>query len=234
MNKKEENGIEILVLETCVCDDPILQEENCSCGDVKVAPWGTMLPVYSRDKKSLYKNPVCAACNGVIDGIVWIPVFHCNMKKVQNFNINLDEHEGCSVNFVEPKIIDTSLLPRCVLANKFCDERFPVPHGLNMTSEQIVDACASDFHSIYDRWEKNVFCSVCRDAYFKTNDCVSDTNYLKESFDKITFLMTLDFLIEKTAKPRSLRPRQIRKACSKSVCIYSLNLKTWRQGNFTM
>ena len=216
MHKKEENGIEILVLESCVCDNPILQEENCSCGDVKVAPWGTMLPVYSREKKSLYKNPVCAACNGVIDGIVWIPVIYCNMRKFQNFDFTLDE--GCSVNFVEPKSIETSLLPRCTLKNTFCVERFPVPHGLNMTSEQIIEACESEFYSMYDHREKNVFCAVCNDKYLQSSNCVGDSD-LKWGIGKITFLMTLDFLIEKTTKPRNRRPRQIRKACSKSVRI---------------
>ena len=219
MHKQQDDDNEILVVEKCECNKPILKEGNCSCGDVKVAPWGSMLPVYSRTTETLYKNPVCAACHGVVDGIVWIPVIQCIINSLRSIDFELEDYETCYVNFVEPESIERFLLPRCHLKHSTCFKHFQIPSSLNMTTRQIIDACDSDFFSIYNNREKNAFCAVCRGTYHEENKCYFDS-YVKAAFDKVTFLMTLDYLIEKTALSENPKPRKIPLACSSSVSIF--------------
>ena len=219
MRKQQDNGVEVLVVEKCICGKLMLKEGSCSCGDVKVAPWGSMLPVYSRTTRLLYKNPVCALCNGITDGIVWIPIIQCNMDKFQTFDFSVEESKDCSIYFLEPQNIMNYLLPSCGL-NDICEEGFQIPDGVNMTAKEIIDACHAEFYSMYHRGEKNVFCAICRGTRFKTRTCIDSGKEIRTGSDKITLLMTLDYLIEKTAAPGKPTPRQVPLACSSSVGIF--------------
>jgi hypothetical protein len=222
MLKKQENGVEILVVEKCVCDKPIGKETNCPCGDIKVAQWGSMLPVYSRRTQLLYKNPVCAACDGVSDGIVWIPLIHCLdfMNTFRGMSFGPENSQDCIIHFVIPDIIDVSILPQCAKKDIFFENvPFPIPNGLNMSAEQIIDACESNFNSVYDYKKENVFCAVSHGVYTGPNDICYGMSDIRAYPDRITFLMTLDFLMMETTNQTNPVPKQVEMACSPKVNI---------------
>ena len=219
MRKKVKDGVDVLYLEKCVCNKQIRTEESCTCGDMKVATWGSMLPVYSAKTHLIYKNPVCAACNGVTDGIAWTPVIFCYYSNFKYIDFELERFETCIVNFIGPKVIETSVLPRCVKKNHVCyDKNFEVPHDLNMTVVQVIDACESDFNSLYDKKERNVFCAICNGFYTDTEFTCFDTD-MKAGSNSISLIMTLDFLMEKTGYKANLVKRKMPLACSSSVNI---------------
>lgn len=223
MHKKQENGVDALYSGKCVCNKQIRTEESCTCGDMKVAPWGSMLPVYSAKTQLLYKNPVCAACNGVTDGIVWTPVIYCDVNTFNDIDFEFDTFKICSVNFIEPKNIETSFLPRCVKKKSVCfQNEFYIPHDLGMSYEEIINACESEFNSIYMKKDHNVFCAICNEEYIHaTSTCVGDSD-LKASSRRLSFIMNLDFLIDKTGYKHNFlkRKRENPRACSSSVNIF--------------
>ncbi|XP_060584217.1 uncharacterized protein LOC132740349 [Ruditapes philippinarum] len=53
------------------------QNNSFDCGNVHVAPWGSLFPIYSKSTGKIYKNSACADCHGVRDGVEWFAYMNC-------------------------------------------------------------------------------------------------------------------------------------------------------------
>lgn len=167
------------------------------CGNEVVAPWGSILPVYSRQTRMIYKNTVCAQADGVTDGIVWNVLYSCKMKgpdyEIRDASTYMSgfhtEHwsNSCEVHFlypgdyaeIESLICFEDLITTCPPIS------FVIPTQLQpMSKKEIRAACRSGLISPYRivNLYANVFCYICNGNTFSpTSFCEVKTNYLQKT-----------------------------------------------------
>jgi hypothetical protein len=159
---------------------------NKTCGDLNVAPWGSLYPVYSTQSKKLYKNMKCAQEDGVDTGvIVWDAVIYCrDANLIPGITLAASAFEtksvpeSCKINFVFPEDVGilqplkcyTNLIDTC---SKSTD--FQVPKGINASKDDIRTLCSnSDIISPFraTKLYANVFCHICSgEWYSRTRTC---------------------------------------------------------------
>lgn len=142
-----------------------------TCGDVRVAPWGNMYPVYSNKTGEIYKNRVCAEAYDVTDGEEWDAFMSCKNNRFKydaaSFVSSLQRGfipEFCSIRFIFGG--DKSLLKSKVCYNVEdyeinCVRDFRLPTISSASREEIVNACKSGLISPYNKMFANVFCFIC-------------------------------------------------------------------------
>jgi hypothetical protein len=150
------------------------------CGDVKVAPWGSFLPVYSKKARMIYKNTACAQAAGVLDGIVWDAVVSCEVKKVQRKDANslIGLHseywsDSCHVYFFYPGDYSDINFLVCFenLISTCLQIPFEIPPQLQQFSrKEIRKACKSGLVSPFriSKMYANIFCYICNARTFQS------------------------------------------------------------------
>jgi hypothetical protein len=159
---------------------------NLSCGDMNVAPWGSLYPVYSAKSNKIYKNIECARDNGEdADVILWDAVINCQGEDITP-DISLaatalDSEsipENCGVEFIFPG--SNEVLQHLICYHNLIDtcsesHDFQVPTGTNVSKDDIRTLCTkSGFVSPYRarKMYANVFCHICNEvSYFRDNHC---------------------------------------------------------------
>jgi hypothetical protein len=155
------------------------------CGNMNVAPWGSLFPVYSAKSRQIYKNIECAKEDGEdVDLIQWNAVINCpdvDSKPDISLAANvLDEKsitENCQIYFTFPGDYDVIKPLKCYITlidtcSKSHD--FQVPEGANVSNDDIVTLCSkSGFLSPYraTRMYANIFCHICNEPFFRKKVC---------------------------------------------------------------
>jgi hypothetical protein len=164
------------------------------CGDVKVAPWGSFMPVFSKEKQKIYKNTACAEADNVRDGILWD--FQIISKQYDSSALTRDASSYisnlylatipryCRLHFRYPGDISDLKYERCFmdLINTCKNKEFTVPKRMNLTSSQIREACTSGLVSPYRarNMYANVFCYMCNGyQYSETETCFIDVDGIR-------------------------------------------------------
>ncbi|XP_045190138.2 uncharacterized protein LOC123547251 [Mercenaria mercenaria] len=167
---------------------------KAKCGDENVAPLGTLLPVFSKKTRKIYKNSVCANAANVTDGKPWDVLLTCKYmgtsplkKDIATFISNLyltSLHEDCQLQFTYPGDNADLKSEKCFTnLIKTCSERdFSIPEQLPLSRYLIRQLCTtSGLLSPYRRFDMyaNVFCYICNGVTFsKTSLC---NNYYVEN-----------------------------------------------------
>ncbi|XP_045167744.2 uncharacterized protein LOC123531030 [Mercenaria mercenaria] len=163
---------------------------KAKCGDEKVAPWGTLLPVFSKETRKIYKNPACAAAANVTDGKLWDLSLSCKytsdveaMTDVATYMSSLfltSLPQNCQLEFNYPgdntdlrsETCFTDLISTCL------ETKFEIPRTLPLSRAEIRAACTSGLVSPYRKNDMyaNVFCHICNGIVLgKTSTCLSKT-----------------------------------------------------------
>ena len=137
-------------------DQGICRDRNMSCSDENIAPWGSIQPVYSHTTNLVYKNKVCAQCNGVTDTVFYETYISCTgnpfglqLSAVLSGHVkwNID----CIVNFYPPEGTGDLHEHRCYDGMSVkCPDTFQMPEyleHLNVSKEQVKRLCEEGFHS---------------------------------------------------------------------------------------
>lgn len=200
------------------------------CGDVKIAPWGSFMPVSSKTTRKIYKNSVCAEADNVIDGVVWDFLIICkqtvitvNTKDVSSIISNLylsSFPRYCRVHFSYPEDISDLKTEICFTnLKKTCTkEYFTVPEHLNLTRHQIRKACTSGLVSPYrvSDMYANVFCYICNgNRYSDSSKCYIDTNGNRGfTGNIISLLVDGAYLADSFTRLTEINKKKVSLACS--------------------
>lgn len=189
---------------------------SLTCGNVSVAPWGSLLPVYSEQTGKIYKNWVCADAYNVTDGEEWSAHLSCDLPDdlfdPASFIHSDVLPDFCEIDFSFNKSLIRS--EQCYKQEAFlykCSENIlsQVPNITSATADDIVAACRSGLVSPYMNTYLNVFCFICQyhvvlpRCYDKFNEdelvlMKSRTGPLKFTFIFDTNTFSNDFLKEFT------------------------------------
>jgi hypothetical protein len=165
-----------------------------SCGDINVAPWGSLYPVYSAKSRTIYKNIECAKEDGEdVDVVPWNAVINCpDVDSTPGISLAanvLDAEsitENCQIFFIFPGDYDV-LKPLKCYTNLIdtCSEShdFQIPEGTNVSKDDIRTLCTkSGFLSPYrlTRMYANVFCHICNEAFTRHSFCKKYTVYQED------------------------------------------------------
>jgi hypothetical protein len=153
---------------------------SVSCGDINVAPWGNLYPVYSAKSRKIYKNIECAKEDGVYDDVIpWNAVINCQdvdstlgISLAANVLDTESISENCFVNFIFPGNYDVLKPLKCYLnLIDTCSESqdFEIPKGTNVSKDDIVTLCTksgllSPYRAQY-RLYTNIFCHICNEPF---------------------------------------------------------------------
>jgi hypothetical protein len=191
---------------------------NVSCGDINVAPWGSLYPVYSAKSRQIYKNIECAKENGEdVDLIQWNAVINCHPGVESTPGISLAANvldaesitEKCQIYFFFPGNYDVIKPFKCyinLIDNCSESHDFQVPVGTNASKDDIVTLCTkSGFISPYraKRMYANVFCHICNEpSFFRKKVCNKYAEVFKEgrsifSYGGFTALIDSNFITGK-------------------------------------
>jgi hypothetical protein len=215
----------------------MLTNDATPCGEVSVADWGSMYPVYSYTTKLIYKNSACADAYGVTDGVTWTPLIYCELlDKVNDVDTRARQYmfgfknyhfpSNCYVYFEYPgeekdlaaHICYNDVVDICPDA----DFRMPVFMNLNISKAMIRRACSSGLHSPFygSVIFSNVFCYVCHDNYFLPNiKCFDTQNGTKSRFSSDGFvgLISQDYSgSSKSVNLTSPATQQLQSVCPES------------------
>lgn len=158
--------------------DPINSATNKPCGEEKIAPWGSLQPVYSAKRKQIYKNIACANADGVDDGQFWAARLHC--RNIDNLGLDVTTYilglesysmdEYCQVDFSYDGDTEDIRSHQCYtdLVDKCNNTDFQVPGRIEATKEEVTEACNSGLLSPFRHITmfSNVFCLICNVQYF--------------------------------------------------------------------
>jgi hypothetical protein len=189
---------------------------NTSCGSERVAPWGSLYPVYSSTTKRIYKNEMCATRNGVTDAKPLDAVLYC--AKEQYFdnkfmvwpNTN-SIPEGCIVHFIYRGSTEDISHLKCYtnLIDTCPDDDFNISSfEINLEKENVIEMCTSGLVSPFKsiNMYANVFCHICNeglydDIYF----CEVHDGTVLRAFDDRSFLGLVDgiFLTENSNEKKT-------------------------------
>jgi hypothetical protein len=167
---------------------------NVSCGDINVAPWGSLYPVYSAKSRQIYKNIECAKEDGEdVDLIQWNALIHCpdvdskpGISLASNVLDTESITENCQIYFTFPGNYDVIKPLKCYInLIDTCSEwqDFRVPEGANISKDDIVTLCSkSGLLSPYraTRMYANVFCHICNEPFFRKYVCNKYAKDLEE------------------------------------------------------
>jgi hypothetical protein len=145
------------------------------CGSQKVAPWGSLLPVFSKSKNRLYKNIVCATLDGSSD-FIYFDVFRIckrNIRHTIDLDIMLENgwaahntSDICRMQFKYPGDISDLKRHKCFHDPiNSCPASFTIrTEKVLRTREEIVTSCDSGQQSIDIARISyaNVHCFVCQ------------------------------------------------------------------------
>ncbi|XP_060595529.1 uncharacterized protein LOC132749690 [Ruditapes philippinarum] len=149
------------------------QNNTFDCGNVHVAPWGSLFPIYSKSTGKIYKNRACADCHGVRDGVEWFAYMNCKaVDKSQTRYLTVAENinpfsynsfsEYCQIYFTPTQTIDTEICFPDII-DTCTDTEAMIPEMSEMTSNDVIEACVNGvfapFHSRYTY--ANAFCFLC-------------------------------------------------------------------------
>jgi hypothetical protein len=163
---------------------------NPTCGDTNVAFWGSFFPVYSASQNKIYKNIVCALADNVADGNVFASFLTCkaqgtilNLYSERHF-LNMESttdivnENTCHVNFmVEKYNIKSQKCYMDVVDTCPVLEMIIVPQNMNLSAEEMIDACLSGLLSPV-RKEKiyaNIFCFICNNPSMYGQDMICES-----------------------------------------------------------
>ena len=135
-----------------------------TCNDSEVSPFRRYLPVYSKSKGFIYKNPHCASCHGQYDVMIWKTSAYCPTSTAFSYEL-----EECDFHFVYPgDYADLHHLECFTDYYSACPvdtsaDNIYIPKGIGLSFYELKEACSLDtipsFVNHY--WAKNVFCYVC-------------------------------------------------------------------------
>ena len=145
-------------------------ESDCDkCGDVNVAEWGSLYPVYSRTSGLVYKNPVCADCYNETDTVVWPTLFIVKIgskakktKFARHFLMSkIFDTREILVRFMPPNedAIDAQQCYQDVIDS--CEHDYQYHIFDNLTDHQL---CQSELRAPYfydGNYYANIFCAMC-------------------------------------------------------------------------
>jgi hypothetical protein len=204
---------------------------NITCGDLNVAPWGSLYPVYSTKSKKLYKNIKCAQEDGGDTGaIVWNAVIYCeDASLIPDITLAANAFEtkpfpeSCKINLIFPEDVGilqplkcyTNLIDTCSQSTDF-----QVPEGINASKDDIRLLCRNSGIISPFRATKlyaNVFCHICSgDWYFRIKTCniqIGDTPVKSETVQGFKALIDGNFISEINNTPKE-REQVLHSACS--------------------
>jgi hypothetical protein len=161
---------------------------NQKCGNFQVAPWGSLLPVSSKQTGNIYKNIKCAREHNVKeeDIVVWEGVHYCRNEIFINQELNENYLNRCQKQFYAPN--DIAIQTSSLCFNNLIDTcpvmNFPIPMYLDMRPSDVIFACTSGFVSPYRQQDMfaNIFCHICNG--FMLNTKVECRNLLSSSIGK--------------------------------------------------
>jgi hypothetical protein len=206
---------------------------NTSCGDEKVAPWGSLYPVYSARNNKIYKNVKCANDDGVYDGQHWDAIMSCKYSynaDLSQFVQGLDTmsfNERCFIDFIVPEMSNERSLQCFEDVIKTCPEQneFEIPKASNVSKEIIVTLCESGLLSPYRSQKRyaNVFCYICNgEAFTNKNLCSGDVkqnifssgNTVSMKYGRLSFVGLIDQSFINNGKSTDKREAgSIKQAC---------------------
>jgi hypothetical protein len=184
-------------------------QSNLSCGDINVAPWGSLYPVYSAKSRKIYKNIECAKEDGGdVNIIPWNAVIKCqNGRFSPGISVAasvLDEgslRRDCYIYLTFPGDYDDLKPLKCY--NNLVDtcsesQNFQVPEGMNVSRDDIVTLCTksgflSHFRQSF-RLYANVFCHICNEIFYRNKFCkIYAEDESKTPLENGVFTALIDF-----------------------------------------
>lgn len=183
---------------------------SSSCGDEQIAPWGSLHPVYSVQRKQIYKNIACAASDGVEDGVVWDAKLICEVgnnrifSDANNFVQGLDSNsiqDNCRVDFKYTGKVEDVQLHTCYqdLVEDCRAADFVVPDWLNASKTEIYEDCLSGLLAPYrgEAMYANIFCRICNaDLFEKVDMCPLPEATRDQEYRGFTALLDGSFIAE--------------------------------------
>jgi hypothetical protein len=147
---------------------------NQKCGNFQVAPWGSLLPVSSKQTGNIYKNINCAKEHNVKeeDIVVWEGAYYCRNQRILYPELNENYLNRCQKQFYPPNGIAIQTSSLCF--NNLIDScpmiDFPIPMYLDVRPSDVIDACTSGFVSPYRQKDMfvNIFCHICNGFMLKS------------------------------------------------------------------
>jgi hypothetical protein len=184
---------------------------NVPCGDINVAPWGSLYPVYSSKSRKIYKNIECAKEDGEnVDVIPWNAVINCpdidstpGISLAANVLDAKSITENCQIYFIFPGNYDVIKPLKCYInIIDTCSDSydFQAPDGTDVSKDDIVTLCSkSGLLSPYralTRLYANVFCHICNEAFFRRRFCTKYTegNEIKSGSKDGVFTALIDYM----------------------------------------
>jgi hypothetical protein len=170
-----------MILSCPVCSD----DEDC--GNRKVAPWGSLYPVFSKRTGKIYKNMECAKLNNVVDGIVWDARLECMTLKSYGLVNDFSDlswtklQNYCKVRFIYPGDFNDIKFQTCFRDMVDNCTTTEVPGSINASRQQISEFCQSGLVSPYfadrNHLYSNVFCYICSGLHLIQDLKCNDIRY---------------------------------------------------------
>ena len=195
------------------CVNPLDNGITQPCDDELLYPWGSLFPVFSPKTNYVYINPKCAKCHGLNkdeyekwqglvlfrraptikiwkDDVFWILNELISNRKMFNFIIQF--YPSGHQNLLESE--------KCYFQLKnVCRETFQIPSNLNLTSNEIKEACyfgprspVTDRKGI--RAYYNVYCYICDGESLEFRNCFIDSLSSRVPRESLSTLLDDNFL----------------------------------------
>jgi hypothetical protein len=205
---------------------------NVSCGEINVAPLGSLYPINSAKSRQIYKNIECAKEDGRdVDIIPWNAVINCpDVKNTLGISLAanvLDAEsitENCNIHFTFPGDYDVLKPLKCYInLIDTCSESqdFEIPEGTNVSKDDIRTLCSkSGFISPYraTRMYANVFCHICNEAVFirhRLCDKYAEDQAIKSGREDGAFTALIDYnFITRRGDDKNSRKQKLPTVCS--------------------
>ena len=145
-------------------------DPDIDCGDLNIAPWGSLLPVYSRKTMTIYKNRHCAECYEITDAVLWNATIFCKSENYIKTKINVLSLDlpFCHPSFLYESQDEDLKREECFIKLiDDCPQNFEVSPTLNLSRKVVGDACTGGLYSPFKKLYRNVFCYICNNDYLK-------------------------------------------------------------------
>ena len=143
--------------------DTCLGNDSDHCKSQTVEAWGSLYPVYSPSKATIYYNRNCAICNNVTDGISWTIYASCSQRYTFNDNLFLQgiKDGSCQIQFGRPEGVNIGQLSCYQNVIHSCNDSVV----LNDDASIIHKACETVQAPVMQYTNRdvyaNVFCKLC-------------------------------------------------------------------------
>ena len=163
------------MIDTCLNDSRLTD-----CSGEKVAPWGTLYPVYDRASDLNFYNHLCAECNGAYNYLFWdlnLEAFTYERSLTTCLNaMSEGRHSDCRIGFTPPKemneidhVCSLGLVSSCNVTGRWLQY-----------DADLEQACASMFSPVLNKAGlpefANVYCALCNGVSVPDDVCFGTTN----------------------------------------------------------